>query len=618
MSYFERTLTGLVWFVTLLPLFSCIERGEVTSSTSGLVFANPGPRCASSPAGLHKLPADVDFIVARVLSSDGVVAKATITAKDLLKNNYQLLMTGIPPGVYSLEVVGCHEQEGGLTATWRGINPHVEVWEDTKSAPVIFMLPAGRLACVGGRNLNPLTPSFEGDGFLVEGRSAFAAGAVTPGGKIFIAGGGGSQDFKTSPDRLRAGNGLWEFNLYAGVFQKITSPIGNRVTLGEPRLMHGLIALSEDRLLVFGGAAELELGPKGFPGNMPPMLPVSPVKNTAEVISLDDGTVSVASKLPDAGMAPAWAFDKKRKVVALAGGTLTGSATPSDRVLLFIAESAIVGENPEFRYGTLSTPRMGGAAVFLSSGELLLVGGWDGSKASPLEVVSVSGKDLNVSVIEPNWEGDAPNPTAFPSVALLSDDGVTANILVLGGNPLSPGFGYRSPDGANGWILMLSYSSGKVDVTKANARRIEITDDFATRSLASLVPFGGSHLLVGGYRSFASIDVEDCRNSNGNPLPYCFPRSIAAFVLDGTSVSDVEIVSTPTGRLGAAVVPLDSNGDMVMVIGGLAGMGGQEPLDWTEPYDWKTPSDWILSTGVIAVRQGLFDASICEENRPGQ
>jgi hypothetical protein len=595
------------------------------TASSGLVFANAGPRCLSSPAGTHKLPNDVEWLVARLLDADGAEAAAVaIDAAELAKGGNQFLIPKVAPGAYQLEVTGCRE-EGGLAATWRGVNARVDVVEDGKAAPVVFMVPSGRLACVGGRNLNPLAPAFDGAGFLVDGRSAFAAAAVTPSGRVVVAGGGEGQDFKTSPDLLTAGSGLWELDRNAGVFQKVPAGDGGALSMAEPRLLHGLVALDDTTLLAIGGAAAVEIAPVRslqllFPGALPPVLPDEPVANVVEVISLGQGTATGAAKVPDTGMVPAWAFDAARSRIGLAGGTVAGSATASDKVEFVAADATLAGDAPVVLKGTLTAARMGGAATFLSTGEMLIVGGWDGTKASPIEVVAEAkdGASLDVATIDPVWDAGAgpAAATAFPTIEAMSDDGAIATVLVLGGNTLVPGFGYKNPDAANAWVLRLAYKGGRVEAGKATAARVDLPGEFAIRSFSRVARLGASWLLAGGYRSFSSIDAADCRDSGGVALPYCFPRSMAAFAFDGAAASDVEEVAIPAGRLGATVVPLDAAGDMVLVLGGIAGIGGQEPSDWTEPYEWKTPADWILSTGMIAVRRDLFDPAVCDANRP--
>jgi hypothetical protein len=57
-----------------------------------------------------------------------------------------------------------------------------------------------------------------------------------------------------------------------------------------------------------------------------------------------------------------------------------------------------------------------------------------------------------------------------------------------------------------------------------------------------------------------------------------------------------------TGRFGATVLPMQDGS--VMVLGGVAGIGGDKP------------ADWLLSSGALVVPTGAFDAAICADHQP--
>ena len=605
--------------------------GDDAAHGFGLVFPSAGSSCSTNPAGLHRLPADVEWLVARVLDpKTGLEAQnalqqpavITLGSTQLDAGAGEVLLGGLVPGTYKLEVTGC---SSGGKATWRGEASPVEVVDSGKASPVLFMLPAGRVACVGGKNLNPLVPAFDGEGFLFDGRSAFGASVLTAAGRVIVAGGGGDgADFKSSPDVLTAGNGLWEFDRGTGVFLKVYAPDGTRLTLAEPRMMHGLVALSEDALLAIGGAKAAELGPSKFPGAYPPLLIAKNDGVTAplELITLSTGTAKAVKKVASTGRLAAWAYDAKHARVALAGGAAAGGdATPSKAVEFVKADPAsLAGDAPEVVSGTLAAARFGAVARFVSTGDLLLVGGWDGSKAAGQEVVWLEGgKSLVAQAITVTWPSGvtAAPATAFAQVEVLVDDGTQVRLLVFGGNPLADGFGYKNPDKANAWTLTLPVKDGHVEPASGAGALVDIAGEWPARALAAVVPFAGERLLAGGYRSYSQLaDVADCKNSSEIPLNYCFPRSLAVFGWDGKAPSDVETVGLEAGRFGATVVGLDARGDTVLVLGGLAGFGANEPsdTDWTEPAAWQTSQDWMLSTGVVAVRGDLFDSDVCTQH----
>ena len=591
-----------------LALVACAGQDPGAESSSfGLVFApEASSGCVSPGLGTHKLPGDVAYVVARVLGKDDAEASAvTITQEDLDAGDGQFLFRGITPGEWTLEVTGCSKQG---VATWRGTTRGVKVEAHRKSLPLVFMLPEGRLACIGGANQNPLT-SYDGARFVSDGRVAFGAGAVTPSGRVIIAGGG--FDYRpASGDLLLGGTGVWEFRPDAGVFVPIYGPTGTRLALGEQRLGHGMVALDDDHILVIGGGTAAVLGGSG---TQPPLSPREKVPAPIEILTLS--TASSQSQKLDRWVAafPAWAWSRGR--VALAGGMAASKA--SDQVMFVdpLDPSSAV-------FGTLSSPRFGSVARFLSTGELLVVGGFSGTGPAGPELVKEDKGTVESWMLNVSGPPAGVLPTAFPLVEVLSDDGKQATILVALGTPIGSGL-YGQPSAQNIWLLKLQGDGTRYDPSKAETAVVGADMDWPlVRSLVSVVSLGDGLLVAGGVKSFTkSPGFKDCQDSKGVDLEYCFPRSIAFASLtpDGTGLA-LESLRLPHGRLGVTAVAL--NKDQVLLLGGLAGFGLQAPgeYDWVAPdasSGWKTPADWALSSGFILTRAGAFaKGDVCSSHAP--
>lgn len=589
------------------------------SRSFGLVFATEVETgCESSPVIAGKLPEDVDWLVARLLDPEGKETSVLVIDGGGLDVPGESLMTGVLPGRYRLEVTGCRQSGGGL-ATWGGMSREFDVLESQKSAPIVFMKRAGGLSCVGGKNLNPLAPQFDGDGFFVYGVSAFAAGTVTQGGRIFVSGGFTEDKPKAAGDSLSAGTRVWEYDASQGVFVGIFDAGLNRLELAEPRALHGLVGApgNDTRLLAVGGVRSAVLVPKGFPDHLAPLDEAVGVDNVVEVLDVA-GASATGVQTPWDGIQSTWAVSRDGNWIALAGGRDATAGLPSSDVAFLEthAERLIQG-SATYLAGTLGSPRFGSASLFLSTGEMLLIGGWDGTQPAPPELVRPDGtQTLATRVLSAAGPPAGTSPTAFPSLAILKDDGQEADVLVVGGNPLDdPSFVFANPDPTRPttWVLQLESTDGlRYDGATARSVAMESGSEWAVRSLASLVPLGSSWLMAGGYRAFKEqIDVPGCGLVWGY---FCFPRSLPLFRLDstGTALEMVREVEDVQSRLGALVLPLDEGS--AMVLGGMDGFGfPKQDGSGSPPPPATTP---ILSTGYVQVLDGYFDSDICVQHVP--
>lgn len=575
------------------------------STATRLVFAEDvGTGCTASPAGTHKLPADVDWLVARlILNETGEPTDAiTILPEDLEKDSGDILMKKVAPGNYTLEVAGCKAvEDGDPVTTWLGSTPSVDVEKHQKAAPAIFLSHAGGASCVGGDNLNLLAPGFDGNGFSVEGKTAFGAVAVTDSGRVISAGGSGT--LKSNPEKMSGTAWIWEYRRDLGLFTAVVDEAGGRATLGDLRLLHSMWSIGGEDLLIAGGARHAQIAPKGFPGSVPPVVPDTAAKMPLEIVSVDTAkTVPLALSVK--GALPTVALNSKKTNLAVLGGLIIKDAAPSDQVLFVPVDAAkMKAGKVDFKEGKLATPRFGGEARFLSTGQLLVIGGLDGTAPAKVELVTAGTDGVPASVVvEAAVLPEGTRATAFPAVYVLADNGKTARILVVGGNPLGTmPSAYVNPDKPNAWVLTMTAKNKAFDPASAKVSAIVGDADWATRSMATITKFGSSLLLVGGYRSYSSMPtVADCHDPDGLSPDYCFPRSWTAFGLgaDGKSFVDIETFQDTTSRFGASVAVL--GGNSVLVLGGLSGYGGA-----------VTDDHHVLSTGALLVTSGGFDPAVC-------
>jgi len=592
----------------------------VAARSFGLVFAtDESTECMTPPETTGRLPDDVDWVVAALVETDGKEQYVITIREEDLEVQGEALMTGVAPGVYSLHVTGCRDTKPPK-ATWGGTSRPFEVKESQKAAPIVFMTRAGAMSCIGGENQIPLAPEFKGADFLADGRSSFAAGTVTTDGRVFVSGGFVKYKDPGAVYTLYTGRHVWEFHRQTGVFTGVFNTVGDRLELLEKRAMHGMEEASDGsgRLLVIGGISNAELAPSGFPGHKAPLDNAEPVQTTLEVLYLDEAK-SVPVALPTVDVMPSWALDTKVGWAALAGGRRDTDGLPSDRILFIQADpDKLVDDNATNMEGVLSVPRFGGTARFLSTGELLLIGGWDGSKAAPPELVRRNDTGgLESRLLGIDGPPDGTWQAAFQSTILLSDDGNVVRVLVMGGNPLDAGsmpFGNPDPGRPTTWLLEME-SGGEATYDTETAKAIPLgadQPDWAARSMASLVRVGQSLFMAGGYRAFnEKPDVAGCGVVWGY---FCFPRTVSMFTMDDT-VMDLQGASVLEGmksRLGALVLPLDE--DIVMVLGGMDGYGNSKPDDpGNPPPPGKTP---ILSTGYLLVDDDGFDSGTCASNPP--
>ena len=616
--------------LTLVPaLAACPRSGEgVTASQSGLVFAaSVGDSCIPPSVGHHSLPLGVEWFVVRMLP-EPVAADTTknalaqvVTPDDLDKGGWEVLVRGIQPGTYSYDVTGCHTdaKSGTVGATWWGRTPHVEVTNGGKAAPVVFMMPQGGLACIGGENQNALAPAYGGENFVVTGRGAFGSGVVTSAGRVIVSGGAAQADPKG--EVFTAGNAVWEFDRASGVFKGVYGGKG-QLSLGGGRMMHGMAEVDPTHVAVFGGAPVVSLD-VGWPNDNPQAWPTGSV-NAVELLSLSDGTSEIKAgepvTMPAVAASGGW--------IVLAGGLDATTAKPTDKVR-FVRATSLAG-TAEVVEGTLRAPRFGGAAVFLETYEkgadVLLVGGWDGAKAAlPPELVTLTGGNVVTSAV-----GGASVPpqgvdlTVFPAAVLVEQVPPEARVLVVGGHLVVGTHQFQSPSNANAWMLTIPFATGQFDATSAVAVPLSVPApaDWAIRSMMSLTPFAGELAMVGGVRLFGQLQpgVPECMERD-LPMDFCLPKSLSAFALPDAKATDLgtpESVMLPEPRLGAVVLQLD--GDTLMVLGGLAGIESKSPNQdvWlkAEPNPWQSTSDWAVSSGFLAVRDGSFDSTVCQDHRP--
>ncbi len=601
--------------ILLAVLWACSGggAGDLQFHSASLVFAEDSGTGCVTPMSLRAgLPPGVDRMVVQVVrESDGQVAVTRVLAPGDLADRREVVVTGVPEGTYRLVVAGCGADGPPL---WGGRSAPFHVSPGFKSAPIVFMTRSGALNCVGGKNQNPLQPKFNGDGFYVAGRAAFQAATVTPSGRVLATGGFATDEYQVTGDVLKAGRRVWEFHPETGVFTGVFSPSGEPLELAEPRAAHGMAALGAggaEWLVLAGGVSSAVLGPEKYPVQEAPLDRASPVQSPIEVVAIPapGGTQEASARsvpVTHGAAFPSWAFSGDGRMVALAGGKESGGVSGAVTVVT-LDEAALSGTTgPAVRSGTLTRKRFGASMVFLSTGDLLLIGGSDGTGPAGMEVVRASGTDAIESVV---LTADLPAgvaATAFASVAVLSDDKTSASILVLGGNPVGGATAFADATAPNAFLLELDGDGSAYDPASARTRAVQGAGEWAARSLATLVHAGGRWLLAGGFRSFnAEAGVAGC--GTGGPVwgVYCFPRTMEAFEADAITgaVTALGGLEDTKSRLGAAAVALPEGG--VLLVGGVNGFG-------TRPSPLPADFDPLLSTGLVWVADDAFDPAACE------
>jgi hypothetical protein len=583
--------------------------GHDSTSQPGFVFAAlVSDDCAFRDDSTHGLPPDADRIVVRLLNPDGTVAIERTVNRDEFEAGAGVLVPGLVPGEYDIEAVACQ----GDRATWWGQAGPLHVDADSKTVARIFLAANEALSCIGGDNRNPRVPAFDGQAFREKGRAAFGAMATTADGRVFLAGGGDAKPKTGLSVDLDGTSAIWEWDGRSGLFREVEVG-GSLLTLNQGRLGHALVPVGSQTLLAIGGAGAVELPPRFFPGADPPILPLGEGLLAVDIIDLSGVTAApaVATEVR-ADLWPAVGAvaspDGRRTVAFLAGGWNPGTG-PVDRLIRVVATISSDGGATDkvaiaVSEGQLPSPRFGASALVLPEGDLLLVGGWNGESAGEPLWIDEDGTSSRVLA------GLLPHgipPTAFPSLALLDDDGQALRVLVLGGNPLGDRpVVWRNPGtlGASGWILTIDRNGGVLDPSSARGEvlaGVALPDE---RSMASLVPLSDPAgrrdrlLLVGGYRSFLHLEDGDCGRGDAGASAVCFPAGLQSFGVQGlTLVSGSSWVDS--GRLGAAALPLRDG--RVLAMGGLSGLGGNDPREW------------LQSSGVVVFSGGDAVHALCRE-----
>jgi len=561
---------------------------------------------------LEAPPEDLDRLVVAVVDDEGKELAARVVPAAMLREEGPVLLTGVPSGTWRLRIAGCR----GSEATWWTEEPALKVEPDVKVLPLLTMRPVEGASCVGGENRHRLAPQFTGDQFIVDGKIAFGAAAAGPGGRVLVAGGAGAvQPNVQSEYLLTGGRGLWEFRPASGLFLAVHGPDGQRLLLGNGRLGHGMAFLDSRQVVVFGGASKAVLAPVAFPGKDPPLRPEEGSGTALEVVDLESAEVSA----PDLPLLPMWPAVAARRgpdgtasALVAAGGMNREDRSSADAIVFWEPQAL----NTPVQ-GRMIHARHGASAVFLSHGEVLVVGGWDGRAAPPPEIGRPeSGGTWKAEDLGGDWPPEGIAPAAFPVLAVLSDDGQEAQVLVLGGNPLGAQSDWNNPDTfrtwqkAAAWRLTVKADSGFYRLQGATVDRVNLGDaaeeeTLGFRSLASMPRWSGREgvprwLLAGGYRSFSSLGQRsppDCRNEDGTSKDWCFPARVLALEWDGSGLVRPGAL-TDRSRLGAAVADLP--GGEVLLLGGISGFGGSAGADWVESTGLLlTPGD-VLKDGLCA------------------
>jgi hypothetical protein len=375
----------------------------------GLIFAPTAENdCLASG---QSLPSEVTKILVNVVVEG---SGSVVRTYELSPSQASLFIgDGIPPGRYVLKAVACSEKK----AIFKGESEPFSVEAGVINAPLVNMTRTDAPNCIGQANSHPLV---EENGFLNDGRIAFASLCALDESHVVMA--GGVRRITESPKGLvlEAGDGLFVFSFRSGIFETVKDDEGYAIRLSEPRAMHGCVLVDKDRIAFFGGVKKATFAPL-TPASVGALLnDVLPAKHLIEVVSLNGGDPEFVPVLAQRAL-PALDYRQDLGMLVMAGG-IDADKEISRKITVWEYKNDKVIE------GDLKFARNGGNAHILSTGQVLLFGGATGSDVQGVELAWTKDGTLT-SVVT----GETVVSVGFASSLIVKDDGHDAVVLIVGG-----------------------------------------------------------------------------------------------------------------------------------------------------------------------------------------
>ena len=548
-----------------LALGACAQEPSDTSS-GGLTLTTAAiGDCTSNENKDRQFPSGSDRVVLEL--SGGTLAEPFVAtaAKDSETAAGEVIVTAVPPGEgMTLRVVAC----SGASTVWAGETHGVDIFENLKSFPSVFLTPNGEVACTG------TAVSADRAARLSEPR-AFAALAADADFAYVI---GGFNKYSVSTGA--------EASLGVDRYDRVASEFSAGGGLKAKRGMAYAQLLSDGRVRVFGGATKLKVAQGG---TAKPALYASAADTPSSASEIFDPSTGV-STVEEVATLPALPAGVTIGDIALAiGGVEDGGVGNGEQFSGNVTRFAAAGASS----ATLSAPRFGATAVALTDTLVLVWGGnVDGDPAHNGVLIDAAGALTAAAFTDLTVTGATSVPI-FASGALVGKDlSGRYQVVIAGGNVINAGPTFpRDVASARLDVLTIDVGTGSVNVTPVTLGDLAGSFTRAAGSLSTLSD--GSLVWFGGFTAFQSNPI--CGSGND-----CIQSGVVQITVDGLgSASQTVTELTPrlelsVGPLGARAVPL---GD-----GSWLFTGGIETITQT-----------TLATDASLVRYGAFARDLCGE-----
>ncbi|TNF23695.1 MAG: hypothetical protein EP329_26855 [Deltaproteobacteria bacterium] len=513
----------------------------------------------------RQFPSGSDRIVLELSGGDLAEPFVSVAGAGTETAAGEVIVTAVPPGAgMTLRVVACN----GADTVWAGETHDVDVYENLKSFPSVFLTPTGAMACTG-------TAVSSAQAARLSEPRAFAALAADA-DHAYVFGGFSSYSVSSGAEASQT------IDRYDRVASEFSAGGGLKAKRG---MAHAHV-LSDGRVRVFGGTTELYVASGG---TAKPAL-YAPAQYTPSSASEIYDPATGISTVEEAATLPAAPAGVTLGDVALAiGGVEDGGVgngdTFSGNVTRFASEGASSAE--------LAVGRFGATVVALTDTLALVWGGnVDADPAHNGVLIDASGALTAASFTELTVNGATDVPIFAAGAMIGKDLNGRYQVVIAGGNVINAGPLFpRDVAAARLDVLTVDVGTGTVSVVSVDTGELA---GALTRAAGSLEVLGdGSLLWYGGFTAFQSNAI--CGSGND-----CIQSDVLRFTIDGLG-SASQSVSELTPSLELSVGPLGANA-VALGDGSWLFTGGIETITQT-----------TLAEEVALARYGAFSRDLCGE-----
>ncbi|MFT7580777.1 MAG: hypothetical protein ACI9MR_002450 [Myxococcota bacterium] len=535
LSLVHATTKGLTLAALVTTLGAGCAQDAVPRSDLTLMTAALSP-CKPNENADRQFPSGADRIVVE-LTGGNIPTDAPLSATALQTESTssgEIVLPGIPTGTgMRLQVVACQ----GSATVWAGETRGVDVFENTKSFPPVFLTPTGQLACVGnGASTSGATTTSEPRAF-----AAVTADSET----AHIIGG-----FSSFAPPTATATATATIDRYT----RLTSEFAGAGGLLSPRGMALAQRLSNGTIRVVGGTTRIQLGKPGSPAILvragdAPMIG-SEIYDPAAGTSMTEESTA----LPALPALLAMSGDVALAVGGVIAGATGNSDTFSSDVTRFSAG--------DVSSGPLGGQRYGATMVALDATHALVWGGNVDADPTKNGLVIDVAAPIATAVSPLAVSGDNLDVPVFASAVRLPDanDGLK-RVLIAGGAVIQNGPTFPPTVAAHRLqMVAVDLDAGTATVTNIDATGLEAS---FTRAAATIWAVGDDeYVYVGGYTAFTQNAL--CASTND-----CLQPDLVRFSLaNGAAVELAPRLETAerNGLLGASPVAL-SDGSYLLTAG---------------------------------------------------